>query len=685
MQDYSSANIRNVLLAGHGGVGKTTLGEALLHASGATTRVGSVEDGTTVLDFDVEEKERCTSVSLSIAPVEWRGTKINLLDSPGYADFIGDVQAGLSVCDIVCLVVSAVDGVEVQHEVIWRLAADLGLPRIIFINKVDRERASVESTIEQLQEAFGPTVAPIHMPIGSESTFSGIVALLYDEAFVYKGGKASATSVPPEVADAAQEMRTAAIEAIVETDEDLLERYFGDETIEVTELLETFGKGILAGEAFPVLIGSATRQIGVDRLADFLVAAGPSPLERPGMDLADGERIADGVSGSPAAYVFNTYADRFVGQISYLRVARGELTPDIHLTNARSGANERLHQLFVVSGESTAVVDKLAYGDLGAVPKLSDTATGDTLADKADQIAVVVPALLDPVYSRAVVAKNRGEEDKLANALHRIGSEDTTLRITRDAATHQTLISGMGEGQLRVASSRMQRKFGVEVEMLEPRVAYRETARASSDFEGKHKKQSGGRGQFGVAHIELEPLPRGTGYEFVDAVVGGSIPRNFIAAVDKGIQQAMEKGPIAGYPVVDVRLTVNDGKHHLVDSDEFSFKMAGSHALRGALQAAKPVLLEPIGQVDVLIPDDLAGDVSGDLNSRRGRLQGIESVPGGRQLIRASVPMAEMTRYAIDLRSITGGRGTFSIEFDHYDEVPAHLQARIIEAPAEND
>lgn len=686
MKAYPSDRIRNVLLAGHGGTGKTTLAEALLNLSGRTNRVGRVEDGTTVLDFEDEEKQKGFSVSLATAPVEWEGYKVNLLDAPGYADFIGEVQAAMSVADLVVLVVGAVEGVEVQHEIIWQMAADLDLPRMVFVNKVDRERASVAQTVESLTDAFGSGIAPLHLPLGEEHDFAGVIDILANTALRYDDDAGvSEEVVPDELAAAAQEANTRTIEAIIETDEALMERYFGDEEIDTKELLGALGKGVAAGETFPVVIGSATRRIGLDRLLQLVCEAGPSPLDRPGMPTTDGARVEDGPGGAPAAYVYKNYADPFVGQISYFRVARGSVRPDIHLMNQRTGHDERLHQLFALVGKDHESVPEFAYGDLGAVAKLPDVQTGDSLADKSAPLELARPVPLEPVYAVAIACKTKGDEDKLANATHRAVEEDPAIRIERNPETHQTLLWGMGETHVQITLERMHRKFGVEIETAEPQVAYRETATTASEFEGKHKKQSGGRGQFGVAHVRLEPLPRGEGYEFVDKVVGGSIPRQFIPAVDKGIQEAMARGPLAGFPVVDVRLIVDDGKAHSVDSDEHSFKMAGSLALRGAMAAGHPVLLEPIGRIEVLVPDALAGDVTGDLNSRRGRLQGMESVPGGRQLIRAMVPMAEVHRYSIDLRSMTSGRGSFSLTFDHYDEIPPHLTDKIVAAAKEDD
>lgn len=684
MKAYSSDRIRNVLLAGHGGVGKTSLAEALLRLSGRTTRVGRVEDGTTVLDFDEEEKAKGFSVSLSTAPVEWQDFKINILDSPGYADFIGEVQAGLAVCDMVILVVSAVEGVEVQHEIIWHMADDLDLPRMVFVNKCDRERASFQDTIASLTKAFGSGIAPLQLPLGEEHDFAGVVAILEEKAFRYgDDGTAGEEPMPSELASAAEELHTKAVEAIIETDEALMERYFGDEEIDSKELLAALGKGVASGGTYPVVCGSATHLIGLDRLLELVCEAGPSPLDRRGLPLAGGGEVEDGASGAPAAYIYKNYADPFVGQISYFRVARGTIRPDVHLINHRTGSDVRLHQIFALVGKEHESVPEFAYGDLGAVAKVPDVHTGDTLAEKGTPLQIAAPSAVEPVYAVAIECRNKGDEDKLANATHRVVEEDTSIRIERNPETHQTLLWGMGETHVQITLERMHRKFGVEIETHDPKVAYRETATAPSQFEGKHKKQSGGRGQYGVAHVRLEPLTRGEGYEFVDEVVGGAIPRQFIPAVDKGIHEAMERGPLAGYPVVDVRIIVDDGKAHSVDSDEHSFKMAGSLALRGALEKASPVLLEPIGLLEVLVPDTLAGDVSGDLNSRRGRLQGMESVPGGRQLIRAMTPMAEMHRYAIDLRSMTSGRGSFTIRFDHYEEVPPHLTDKIVAAAKE--
>ncbi len=593
MREYASEQIRNVLIAGHGGTGKTTLAEALLFVSGATNRLGAVQEGTTVFDFEDEEKAKGISASLATAPLAWKDTKINILDSPGYADFIGEVQAGLAVADLVCLVVSAVDGVEVQHDLIWHLSEELSVPRLIFVNKLDRERASLETTLAQLHEHFGNGVAPIALPIGSETTFKGLISALANKAYVYTDGKATEQAIPDELMEATQGLRTSALETIVENDESLMERYLADETLSDDEIWAALAIGVRDRTTFPVLCGSASERIGLDLLLDFIKSAGPSPLDRPGMPLDSGERIQDGLNGTPAVYIYKTYADPFVGQVSYVKAARGTIKPDMHLQNMRTNHDERLHHLHTLMGKDHTAVNELIFGDLGAVPKLTDTATGDTLADKSSPIVIAPPKPTKPVLAVAIEPLNRGDEDKLATALHRITAEDATIRFERNPDTHQTLLWGMGETHIQFTLERMHRKFGVEVKTHEPKVAYRETARKASDFEGKHKKQSGGHGQYGVAHIRLEPLGRGGGYEFVNEVVGGSIPRQYIPAVDKGIQDALLKGPLAGFPVVDVRAIVDDGKHHPVDSDENSFKMAGALALRGALSLADPILLVP--------------------------------------------------------------------------------------------
>jgi elongation factor G len=675
VQPFSSEKIRNVALVGHGGAGKTTLAEALLHRAGAINRMGRVEDGSTVCDHDPEEQRKGLSLSLAIAPFEWKGHKVNLVDTPGYADFVGDVLAALRVVDLAVFVVSAVDGVEVQTEVIWREASRLGVPRMIFVNKLDRERASFERTLDQLRDRLGAGVAPLELPIGSEAGFRGIADLLTDTAHIYEGGVPHTEPIPDEMEALEHQVHDNLVEGIVVAEDALLERYLEGDVPSFSELEHALTLGIEAASVFPVVCGSATSEVGIDRLADFLVEIGPPPGDRPTPVTAGDTEVlvpAD-PSGDPLAFVFKTIADPFVGQLSLFKVLSGTIRNDDHLVNSRTGTVERLHGLFVVRGREHEPIDSLAAGDIGGIAKLTGTATGDTLSAKGKP--VVVPAIQQPpaVLSIAVVPKTQADDDKLATALHRLQEEDPALVVDRDEETHQTILRGTGETHLAIALEKLERKFGVGVTTEDVRVRYRETITDTAEAEGKHKKQSGGHGQFAVATLRVEPLERGEGFEFVDKIVGGAISRSYIPAVQRGVEETMAAGGVNGHPVVDVRVTLLDGKEHSVDSSEMAFRVAGRLAFREAMAKAGAVVLEPISRVDVTVPSELLGDVMGDLNARRGRVQGTEPDELGEQVIYALVPESELLRYAVDLRSLTGGRGRFIAEHDHYDPMPAHL------------
>jgi elongation factor G len=675
VQLFSSEKVRNVALVGHGGAGKTTLAEALLHRSGAINRLGRVEDGSTVSDHDPEEQRRGISLSLAIAPFEWKGHKVNLVDTPGYADFLGDVQAALRVVDLAVFVVSAVDGVEVQTEAIWREASRLGVPRMIFVNKLDRERASFERTLDQLRDRLGAGVAPLELPIGSEADFRGIADLLTDTAHLYEGGVPHTEPIPEDMAALEHQVHDNLVEGIVVADDALLERYLEGDVPALDELEHALTLGIETATVFPVVCGSATAEVGIDRLADLLVEIGPPPADRPvTVHAGDTEvEIPANPDAEPLAMVFKTIADPFVGQVSLLKVLSGTIRNDDHLVNSRSGTDERLHGLFVVRGKDHEPVDALAAGDIGGVAKLSATATGDTLAPKGQPVRIPPIEQPAPVLAVAVVPKTQADDDKLASALHRLQDEDPALVVDRDEETHQTVLRGTGETHLAITLERLERKFGVNLTTEDVRVRYRETIAQPAEAEGRHKKQSGGHGQFAVASIRLEPLERGAGFEFVDKIVGGAVSRAYIPAVAKGIEEAMARGGVNGHPVVDVRATLVDGKEHSVDSSEMAFRAAGRLAFREAMAKAAPVVLEPIARLDVTVPNDLLGDVMGDLNSRRGRVQGTEPDEVGEQVVYALVPESELLRYAVDLRSLTGGRGRFTMEHDHYDVLPSHL------------
>ncbi|MHB1786286.1 MAG: elongation factor G [Acidimicrobiales bacterium] len=680
MNSYPSAKIRNVALVGHGGAGKTSLAEALVLGSGGIGRAGRTEDGTTVCDFEPEETKRRISVSLALAAAEYDGCKINIIDTPGYADFAGEVLAALSVADMAVLVVSAVEGVEVQTEWAWRQAAEAGLPRMIFINKLDRERAGFERTLDQLRDLFGAGVAPLELPVGQEGAFRGVADLLTDTAITYVDGKASTGAIPDDMEPLERQVHDNLDEGIVVADDTLMERYLDGDIPSPKELEDTLAHGVAAASVFPVVCGSATRQIGVDRLAAFLCEIGPSPLDRPPVLARAGgteTEVACDAAGPPLAVVFKTLADPYVGKVSMFKVLSGRLLPDTTVVNSRTHTEERLHGLFTLRGKDQLPVNELPAGDIGAVAKLGGSATGDTLAPKSMPVVVDSFSLGPPVLSVAIRPRSKGDDDKLMTALHRLCDEDPALSVQRNDETHQTVLGGMGETHLAIVAERLARKFAVLVETEAVQVPFRETISTTAEAEGKYKKQTGGHGQFGVATIRIAPLERGGGFVFVDKVVGGAIPRQFIPAVEKGVVESMSTGGVFGYPVVDVEVTCLDGKHHPVDSSEMSFKMAASLGFKEAMAKASPVLLEPISHLEVTVPAGYQGDVIGDLNSRRGRVQGTEAAKDGEQVIVALVPTAEVMRYAIDLRSLTGGRGRFILSHDHYDVAPPQVAQKV--------
>lgn len=678
---FPPEKIRNVALVGHTGVGKTTLAEALLFRAGKIDRIGTVEAGNTVTDHDPEEHSRGISLSLSLAPFEWRGHKINLLDTPGYVDFSGNVHAALRVADLAVFVVSAVEGIEVQTAYAWKVAEKLNVPRMVFINKLDKERASFDRTLNQLRDRFGAGIAPIELPIGKEESFHGVADLFRDKAYVYDSGKAEAVEMPEEIADREHEVHDNLVEGIVVADDDMLEAYLEGVVPPVDELEKTMARGVADASVFPVVCGSATGPIAVDRLADFIVELGPSPLDRPPAKvIAGGEEIEvpKDPTADPLAFVFKTFADPYVGQISMFKVLSGTLYPETHLTNGRSGQDERLSKIATMFGKETTLVAEAPAGDIVVAAKLQDTKTGDTLAPKHKPVKVPPIDRPAPVIGTALTARTQSDDDKLGSALHRILDEDSSLRLERNDETHQTLLHGMGELHLNITIEKLSRKFGVEVDQEPVRVPYRETISHEAEAEGKHKKQSGGHGQFGVCHLILKPAPRGDGFMFHDMVKGGSIPRQYIPAVEKGVVETMADGGIHGYPVVDVEVTVDDGKAHAVDSNEMSFKLAARAGFRAAFEKGGPVLLEPISRAAISVPLEYQGDVMGDIAARRGSVQGSTTTSDGTQVIEALIPTQEIVRYAIDLRSLTHGWGTFTAEHDHYQEMPSHLVAQAV-------
>lgn len=687
MRQYEPSQIRNVALVGHGGAGKTMLAEALLFAAGATTRLGRIEDGTTTTDFEPEEHERQISVSLGVAPVEWNGHKINVIDCPGYADFVGDAEAALRVADAAIFVVSAVDGVEVQHELMWDVVEDLGLPRLFVVNKLDRERASFSRTLAQLQEAFGTKPFPLHVPLGEEHEFKGVVDLLKLQAFSYdqKAPKGAAGEIPGEVQAQVDEQRSRVVEAAAEGDDALLEKYLEEGDLDEKEIATGLSGAVGSGTTAPVLVASATHLVGVDLVAETICSLVPSPLERPEVKGTSKPGAEDEVTRKPspdepvAAFVFKSISDPYVGKVTLFRVFSGSVRPDHVVRNPTRGADERIGQVFYMVGKEHRNAPEIVCGDIGAVAKLADTHTGDTLCDPKAPIVLPPVELPEPVLSIAVAPKSRGDEEKLMTSLHRLVEEDPVLRVERRAETHQTVISALGEAHVGVVLERMKRKFGVEVDQLPLRIPYRETIRGSASYESRYIKQTGGRGQYAVAHLRVEPQPEGAGYEFVDAIRGGAIPQNFIPSVDKGVQGALKEGVLAGYPVVDVKATLHDGKFHTVDSSDMAFQIAGSIGFKEACKKANLTLLEPIMDVEIRVPESMLGDIMGDINAKRGRILGTEPDRRGYQIVRAQAPLAEMARYAIDLRSMTGGRGAFKMSFSHYEEVPQHLQQHVID------
>jgi len=677
MDKYGLTNIRNLVLLGHSGSGKTTLSEAVLFSTGAVSRLGKVDEGTTASDFDPAETRRKISINLSVLPCKWKSTKINLLDAPGYTDFIAEVRAGIRVCESALIAVSANSGVEVGTEQAWGYAGGAFLSKLFVVNKMDRENADFNKTINQLQAKFGSKVVPIQVPIGAHTTFQGIVDLLSMKSYV--GSPAKEGEIPASVKAEVDSYREKLVESVAELDDKLLEKYLGGEQLTSEELNAGLKKAITAGTIVPVLVMSALLTIGATLLLDAIVNFLPAPKDRKGLAAADsGTQEFDAVEDGPlAALVFKTSADPYVGKLTYLRVYNGVLSSNSQVWNVNRGEVERIGQLYFLNGKNQEAVTEIRAGDIGAVAKLGLAATGDTLGVREKPIKIVSVFFPEPILSKAVYPKTKLDLDKLGSALSRLVEEDATLRVRRDPDTVETIMSGMGETQLDVAAEKMQRKFGVGVNLETPRVPYKETITAPARAEYKHKKQTGGHGQYGHVVIELEPLPRNSGIEFVDRVVGGSVPKNYIPAVEKGINEASSEGVLARYPIADVRVSLVDGSYHPVDSSEICFKIAGAGALKKGMTEGRPVILEPIMNVEIRVPEEFTGDIISDLNTKRGQMQGM-SPENGIQVIQAQAPLAEMQRYAIDLKSITQGRGTFTMEFSHYQEAPPNVTQKII-------
>jgi len=681
MKIYETAGIRNVAIVGHGGSGKTSLTSAMLYSSGAVNRLGRVEDGNTVTDFDADEISRQISLSTSLAHCEWSKTKINLLDTPGYGNFIQEARAALQVADTALVVVCGVAGVEVQTEKVWKFADEFGPARLIVINRLDRDRSSFSRSLDSIQETFGRVAVPIQLPVGAEQDFKGVVDLVTMKAYLFKGddqGGFVEQDVPAEMKNEAETARGALMEMVAEVDDALMEKYFEAGELSADELLDGLKQAILARSIYPVLACAGARNIAVQSLMDVLVALSPAPdaqVEVTGFD-ASGAEVTRKISvDEPAsAYIFKTIADPCAGRINLFRVMSGILRPDSAYQNTVKDKAERIASIALLQGKEFQPVDEVHAGDLASVAKLKESQTGDTLADKSAPIIFKKIEFPEPVISFAIEPKSRGDEEKISQALQRMAEEDMMLRFHRAG---ELLLSGTGQLHIEVVVSRLKEKFGVEVELHPPKVPYKETIRSSTETHARHKKQTGGHGQFADCHVRFEPVEGSSEFEFGNEVFGGSIPKQFIPAVEKGIQEARVKGFLAGYPMVGFKATVFDGKHHAVDSSEMAFKIAGSMAFKEAMEKCKPTLLEPIMNVEITVPDDNTGDVMGDLNSRRGRTQGMDT-KGNSTAIKAQVPMAEMLTYEPALTSMTGGRGAFHMEFSHYEEVPTHLIPKIV-------
>ena len=677
MPQYGLENIRNVVLLSHAGAGKTSTSEAILFTAGAIKRFGKVDEGSSTSDYDPDEVKRKISLNLTLLPCPWRDTKVNLLDTPGYSDFVGEVKAAIRIGEGAIIVICAASGVEVGTEQVWGYAKESNLPRLIFVNKMDRENADFFRTVAEIQSKFGPRCLPIQLPVGAENNFQGIVDLLTRKS--YTGSPPKEAEIPSSLQTQADSFREKLVEAAAETDDRLIEKYLGGEELSLEELKTGLRQATVSGSVVPILAGSALQNIGINRLLDAVCDYLPSPKEREIITTSDSgeQKIEPTQEGPLAALVFKTSADPYVGKLTYFRVYTGAIDSNSQVWNATRGGAERIGQLFMLRGKNQEPVPQISAGDIGAVAKLNLTGTGDTLSSQNKPVKIAPILFPEPIFDEAVYPKTKADLDKLGAALSRISEEEPTLRVRREADTGETLLSGIGETQLEVAADKMQRKFGVSVNLQTPRVPYKETITLPAKAEYKHKKQTGGHGQYGHVLLALEPLPRGSGSEFGAKVVGGTVPKNYIPAVEKGFQEAIQDGVLAHYPVVDVKATLYDGSFHPVDSSEICFKIAGAQAMKKGLSQGQPILLEPIMNIRITVPGDLTGDIIGDLNTKRARVQGMNP-EGDLNIIEAQVPMAEVLRYAIDLKSMTQGRGSYNLEFSHYEEVPANISQKII-------
>lgn len=668
MKNYKSEQLRNIGIVAHSGAGKTSLVEAMLYNTGAISRLGRVEDGTTTSDYHPEEINRQITIHASLVPCEWKNTKLNVIDTPGYSDFIGEVKGALRVVDGAVFVVSAVDGVEVQTEVIWDFAEEKNLPRLVYINKMDRENANFFKVMDELKEKFNANFAPLQLPIGAANDFSGIVDLIEQKAYGFESnGKPKEIDIPADLSDQISEYREKLVEAAAESSDDLLEKYLEGEALTPEEIKAGLRIGFAANKVVPVLCGSAVKNMAVSNLMDFLVDYFPAPAFEKDKPFT--------------ALVFKTLADPYVGKMNFIRVYTGHLKNDMVLYNSTKEKVEKIGQIFYVRGKNQVQTQEVPAGDMAVLVKLQDTGTGDTLCTKENPVVLEGISFPEPTFTVAIEPKSKGDEDKLGDALSKLIEEDPTVRVEKNTETKETLLTGMGDMHLDIVVERLKKRYGVDVNVRTPKVPYRETIRSEVKVEGKYKKQTGGRGQYGHVWLRLEPLADQP-FEFGEEIFGGAVPKQYIPAVEKGVREAMGEGVLAGYPVTGVKVTLYDGSYHPVDSSELAFKIAASQAFKkGALQA-KPVLLEPIMEVEVTIPENYMGDIMSDFNTKRGRILGMEAA-GKNSVVRALVPLAEMYRYAIDLKSMTQGRGSFRMKFSHYEEVPAKIAEEVIKKAKE--
>ena len=691
MKEFTPDHIRNLALIGHGGAGKTSIAEAMLFSAGSTTRLGRVEEGNTLSDYHPDEIERQISINASLLFCEWKNHKINILDTPGYTDFTGEVKASLRVADTALVLIKAVEGAEVGTEIVWKYTTEFGNAAVFVVNKLDQENADFERTLQQAREMISHDIIPVQFPLKAGLGFDSIVDVIRMKLLKFQpggNGKCTETEIPEEARAKAQEMRQGLLELIAETDETLLNRYLEQGGLSEDELRQGLRSGMRSRKLFPLLCSSSTQNVGVSTLLDFIVEYAPAPIDRgelhgrtPGGEDEAKEVVSpQDPAGPPSLFVFKTVSESHVGELSYFRVCSGSVSPGLDMVNESNGKTERIAQLFVMNGKDRKEINLLAAGDLGAVVKLKDTHTNNTLSSKNFPVVYTPVEFPLPVFHAAINPKAKGDEDRMSTGLHAIHQEDPTFVLRVEGELHQTIISGQGELHLNIVVKRLKQRYNVDVDLAEPRVAYRETIKAVvKDAEYKHKKQTGGHGQYGHVHLRVEPLKRGQGFEFLDEIVGGVVPGKFIPAVEKGVVESMKEGPLAGYPVVDVRVALHYGSYHDVDSSEMAFKIAGSQAFRKGFLEARPILLEPIYNIEVKVPEDAMGDVMGDISSRRGKIAGMESA-GRYQIIRAQVPAAELHKYATILRSKTGGRGVFNANMSHYEEVPREVAEKVIAA-----